>query len=515
MNLRALAVAVVAAVLAAACGQESATPPPLVTTTTLAEGDAPATTAAPAVGTSSGPVLDPAVITQVDCPPAIAGDAVACGVAEVPLDVTQGGDATATISIATVAGYDTGFRTPVAVMQGGPGGASSDLAAWFPQRAFTQVFVDQRGTGFAGPDFDCPEFDQVIPTLLESSAAEAGRLSTDAVVECAERFEGDTLLDSTTTQNHAFDVAQVMQGLGYDRWVAYGVSYGTTIGFELLRQPPPGLVGTVLDGVYPPELDVDSSVAATAELSIAAVAEACSGSARCTGYNDDVAGTLDRLIADLDESPRIVTLSPNESGYDRILDIRMDGGRLAEFVFLLLYSESLTRYLPAVLAGIEDGDEDAERWLARLGTRTMASAYAANNEGTYFAVQCHDRLPFTADERDVDGFGGAVTATPLRDICPAWDQDEAYEIVGTQVESDIPTLLLSGAFDPITPPELAEAAADGLPNSTVVTQDGRGHGIWAGDDCIASIVQQFVADPLRDLDTSCAAAGAPVDWAVP
>jgi pimeloyl-ACP methyl ester carboxylesterase len=76
-------------------------------------------------------------------------------------------------------------------------------------------------------------------------------------------------------------------------------------------------------------------------------------------------------------------------------------------------------------------------------------------------------------------------------------------------------LLLSGAFDPITPSTFADAAADLLPNATVVAQDGRGHGIWFGNSCIAGIVQQFVADPLRTLDTSCADAGVPVDWAVP
>ena len=54
-----------------------------------------------------------------------------------------------------------------------------------------------------------------------------------------------------------------------------------------------------------------------------------------------------------------------------------------------------------------------------------------------------------------------------------------------------------------------------LANATTVTQDGRGHGIWFGNSCIAGIVQQFVADPLRTLDTSCADVGVPVDWAAP
>ena len=357
----------------------------------------------------------------------------------------------------------------------------------------------------------------MIPELVERDGERSRELAADALDACADRLAGDLLLDATTTRNHAFDVGQVMAGLGYDRWVAYGVSYGTTIGFELLRQPPTGLVGTVLDGVYPPDLDVDTSVAVTAQRSIDALSAACGRSTRCTDLNPDVALSLDLLIVELDASPRIVTLSPNESGFDREVDVRLDGTRLAEFVFLLLYNESLARYLPATLTGIADGDPDAERWLARVGTRTYTAAYNANREGTYFAVQCHDRLPFTSGgfvEHD-GGFGAAVPVEPLRNLCPAWEQGEAAAIVGTPVSSDLPTLLLSGTFDPITPSTFADAAADLLPNATTVTQDGRGHGIWFGNSCIAGIVQQFVADPLRTLDTSCADAGVPVDWAAP
>ena len=51
--------------------------------------------------------------------------------------------------------------------------------------------------------------------------------------------------------------------------------------------------------------------------------------------------------------------------------------------------------------------------------------------------------------------------------------------------------------------------------ATIVEQDGRSHGIWYGDDCIAAIVAAFVADPDAELDTSCAAAGPEVDWARP
>ncbi|MEM9464760.1 MAG: alpha/beta hydrolase [Actinomycetota bacterium] len=528
--IRRVAALVALALIAVACGSGGDAAPPLITTTTTTatavdEGaeSAPTDDAGAAATPGSSLVLPEATIRQVDCPGDIAGDGVACGVVDVARDITSGAAAdstdTVSISIATLAGYDTGFRTPVAVLQGGPGGASSDFAGWLPQQPFTQVFIDQRGTGFADVDADCPEFDGSIPDVLEADAGGAG-LSEEAVARCARRIDDDPSLDrllaDTTTQNHAYDVGQVMAALGYERWVVYGVSYGSTIAFELLRQPPAGLAGAILDGVYPPDLDVDAAVSFSAEASIAAVGDACRRSTICSDYDADVEGTLAALITELDESPRTVTLSANESGLGRAIDVNLDGTRAAEFVFFILYSESLTRYLPAVLAGVADGDERSERWLAQIGSRVIASAYGANDEATYFAVQCHDRLPFTDDDAEPVGtFGTAMTGTPLRDLCPVWEQDTAYEIAGTPVTSDLPTLLLSGEFDPITPPVYADRAAETLSAATVVTQAGRGHGIWIGDECIASIVQAFVADPLRTLDASCADEGVPVDWARP
>lgn len=523
MTRRVVALAALA-LLVAACGSDAAVAPLITTTTT----DAPSAGVDPAPTTVDDTVTDPgggvllpdATVRQVDCPSAIAGDDVACGLVDVARDVTDGAEDTVTISIATLAGYDTGFETPLAVLQGGPGGASSDFAGWLPRQPFTQVFVDQRGTGFAPADSDCPEFDDAIPAVLEAGAAEAAVRSVDAIEACARRVDTDdplrSLLGAATTQNHAHDVGQAMAALGYERWVVYGVSYGSTIGLELLRQPPAGLVGAVLDGVYPPDLDVDAAVSFSAEAAIGAVGDACRRDTICRDYDDDIESTLAGLIVELDAAPRTVSLSANESGLGRRVDVYLDGTRAAEFVFFMLYSESLVRYLPAVITGVADGDERSERWLARVGSRVIASAYGANNEATYFAVQCHDRLPFTdADAAPVGTFGTAMTGAPLRDLCPVWGRDAAYPIAATPVVSDLPALLLSGEFDPITPPVYAEQAAKTLSTATAITQNGRGHGIWIGNECIASIVQAFVADPLRTLDTGCVAAGVPVDWARP
>ncbi|MDG2028191.1 MAG: alpha/beta hydrolase [Acidimicrobiales bacterium] len=513
---------VAAALIAGACGGDDSSAPPLITVPDGAA--ASSTTGEPSSTTEAEPstVTLPAIsIAQVDCPESLVrGDGVAlsCGVVTVPIDRLDGADGSTRITIAMLAGYDPGFDTPAAVLQGGPGGASTDLAAWFPQQPFTQVFVDQRGTGFAGPNFDCTEILDALPRLLGSPFDEAGVLAAEAYADCARRLDQDIVLQHTESESHAGDVVDVMRELGYDRWTAYGVSYGSTIGLELLRDEPQGLVGVVLDGVYSPQLDTNAAVVESAGRALDLIDARCRAETICRQYVADgsVRDTLERVMDELDANPMTVSLHGNRTGLPSTIELVLDGRRVAELLFPLMYHESLVRYLPAIIGGLYDRDAASVEWLAHTGARFVIAAMEGNDEGTYFAVQCHDRLPFVDGTAEIDDrFATAVAASPLEEACPDWERDAAPAIANEAVTSDVPTLLLSGTFDPITPPSYAEETATGLANATVVEQDGRGHGIWFGNTCIAGIVQQFVADPLRELDVACAAEPVPVEWARP
>ena len=122
---------------------------------------------------------------------------------------------------------------PLAVLQGGPGGASSDLLAYYLRRPYPQVFIDQRGTGFGSAAFDCPESGEALPEVLSASGPRALEIELDAYGRCAERLSEHPMLSHTNTANHAADVIDVMTALGHPSWCVYGVSYGTTIALEV------------------------------------------------------------------------------------------------------------------------------------------------------------------------------------------------------------------------------------------------------------------------------------------
>ena len=60
--------------------------------------------------------------------------------------------------------------------------------------------------------------------------------------------------------------------------------------------------------------------------------------------------------------------------------------------------------------------------------------------------------------------------------------------------SDIPTLVLSGEFDPITPPAWGDAVMPGLSRAKHIVATGQGHGIFARG-CVPKLVLEFVEAP--------------------
>jgi pimeloyl-ACP methyl ester carboxylesterase len=89
-------------------------------------------------------------------------------------------------------------------------------------------------------------------------------------------------------------------------------------------------------------------------------------------------------------------------------------------------------------------------------------------------------------------------------VCPIWDVPKAPAAQRAVTQSNIPTLLLSGTFDAITPPRPARIAARTLPNSTIVNIPGVGHDPVDKSDCAAEVVASFLSAPSAP-DTSCVA----------
>jgi pimeloyl-ACP methyl ester carboxylesterase len=86
------------------------------------------------------------------------------------------------------------------------------------------------------------------------------------------------------------------------------------------------------------------------------------------------------------------------------------------------------------------------------------------------------------------------------------------------ISSDVPVLIFTGEWDPVTPPSNGDAAARQLKNSLhiVVPHGGHGFGGLDGLDCIERLGNQFVeSGSVKSLDTACVKSIKRKAWAMP
>ena len=88
-------------------------------------------------------------------------------------------------------------------------------------------------------------------------------------------------------------------------------------------------------------------------------------------------------------------------------------------------------------------------------------------------------------------------------ICKLWPRGPADADLHSALHSDVPTLLLSGEADPVTPPDDAVRAAQGLTQHRQLVLEGEGHG-QAATGCVPKLMAAFLDHPVpQALDASC------------
>jgi hypothetical protein len=132
-------------------------------------------------------------------------------------------------------------------------------------------------------------------------------------------------------------------------------------------------------------------------------------------------------------------------------------------------------------------------------------------DGMYTSVVCAELADFEASEQaDVEGLYPPVVKVVedlLNEVmlqpCPVWGVEHLGDKLDQSLDASIPTLMLSGEYDPTVPPRLAQVAAKGLDQAYLYTFPGTSHGVFAGSDCARAMAVDFLADPSQAPDAAC------------
>jgi pimeloyl-ACP methyl ester carboxylesterase len=357
------------------------------------------------------------------------------------------------------------------------------------------ILVDQRGTGRSADGFDCAAPDDL--SLDTASADELARL----VEACLGALEHDPRFYTTSVA--VADLERVRSSLGIAQWNVYGVSYGTRVAQHYLRRHPAQVRAVVLDGVVPPPLALGPDVAREAQRALEQIFARCAADARCGAQFAELPRTFAAVLARLDaatgdgngERPPLTALE------------------LRTLVRFMTYNVATVALLPVLITEAHAGNYTPLANQARTLLRNLPESLSFPMSNS---VVCTEDLPYVTPEANAglgDTYLGTAIVEGLRAVCARWPAGAIDEDFKTPVRSDKPVLVLSGEFDPITPPAYAERViAEGLTNAVHLVGRRQGHGL-IGVGCVPRIMRSFLAAALpRELDATCLEAEPPTPF---
>jgi pimeloyl-ACP methyl ester carboxylesterase len=389
---------------------------------------------------------------------------------------------------------------PLFLLAGGPGQAATEalgpLLGVFERVRRTRdlVMVDQRGTGSSNP-LRCD--------LHEPGAPLSERLKTDAINEstfkkCLAGYDADARFYTSAIAMQ--DLDDVRAALGYAQINLWGGSYGTRASLVYLRDHGEHARTAILDGVAPPQLVLPLNFAADAQRSIDLLFSQCAADAACAKTFPALSDRFKQLLASLEATPAKAHVQDPLTG--AWSDVEISREAFASGLRGVLYQQDLASLVPLMVDSATKGD--FAPFIA--GTVALGGGFSHSiSLGMMFSVVCAEDLPGVtqaqADQEAQGTFLGPRIARDFLRICSFWPRGEAPP--QAPIHSDVPTLLLSGELDPVTPPKWADLAAKTLPHSARFTVPGVGHGATA-EGCLPQLIAQFLdkADP-KTLDASC------------
>jgi pimeloyl-ACP methyl ester carboxylesterase len=306
-----------------------------------------------------------------------------------------------------------------------------------------------------------------------------------------------------TTSIAVQDLDAVRAALGAAQIDLYGASYGTRVAQLYMRRFPTRTHAAILDGVTYPEQIIGPDTPRDGERALQLIVARCRAAHDCAAAYPELQPELESLLKQFGTQRVALTLEDPNDGSPRQIDFTRS--ILAAALRFLSYSATQAALLPALI------HQAAHGALKSMAAQTVMSARQVGDQlsvGMQYSVLCSEDAPFIA-AADIDRaalaktYQGTDQIDAMLEVCKLWPRGPMDPDMHSPLHSDVPTLLLSGEADPVTPPADAERAAAGLTARRLVVLGGEGHG-QLNVGCVPRLMAAFLksADP-DGLDTAC------------
>jgi pimeloyl-ACP methyl ester carboxylesterase len=464
------------------------------------------------------------VFEETQCwfdPPA--GETVDCGYVTVPESrYSAPSDNTVQLAVAVFRAGSTSSADPVIYLDGGPGveTLSGMPDAWETFGVFAEtdrdvIFFDQRGIGESTPTLDCQAIVDLSLELLplDVADAEVDALFNEALLGCRQEYiDAGIDLSAYNTAESAADVRDIITALGYEQVNLVGISYGSFLAQIVMRDHPQIVRSVILDAVVPPDrlqFSVSGQIL-DVQRGFRTLFEGCAADALCASAYPNLEQVLWDTAAELNETPILRDVEGPITG--DIYEMLITGDSLISAVIQGLYIDFIIPFLPRMIYEASIGEFQIMDILVGLQVDTLEDAAYVMQ----YSVLCYEDGPYITPELISEVVAQIeypalldyikAEGVPFESIitfCETWRGGLESPSIIEAVESDLPTLLMSGEYDPVTPLAYAEQVSETLTNFYSYLFPGYGHGASVDGGCATSIAVQFINDPTTEPDASC------------
>jgi pimeloyl-ACP methyl ester carboxylesterase len=388
---------------------------------------------------------------------------------------------------------------PIFYFAGGPGGAASSYVnAPFMTRLRQRrdvVMVDQRGTGDSNP-LQC----NVHGDANDMSGYFGETFPDEKIRACRAELEKIADLRLYTTPIAMADLEEVREALGYDKINVNGGSYGSTAALAYLRLYPQHVRVAAVSGVAPVDYKMALTFARGVEHALDRLFSDCAADSQCNAAYPNLRREFAEVVARLTKAP--ATFEATNPFNQQKQQITMTREGFFEHIRAALYFPEVMNYLPLLIHEMYGGNYSR---FASVSFQVFRQIEGQISRGMHLSVVCSESIPLiTEDEIKRESAGtiyGEARVRAYQRACGLWQRGDVPASFRDTRKLDVPVLMISGDFDPVTPPWVGAAA---LAQYTQGRQIVVHNGTHASYECTDRLMAEFIdLGTWQGLDTSC------------
>ncbi len=403
------------------------------------------------------------------------------------------------------------LKEPILFLSGGPGAPTIILEEYLKNLLLSNdrdiVLMDQRGTGAS--EANCIDMGKAIFAIARQDISPKEELlALDSIFnQCREVLNQKGVdLAGYTSQENAADFEDLRKELGYAQWNLLGASYGSRLGLTIMRDFPNSVRSSIFVGVSGPEFQLPGETVIDFENSLFEVLRRCEQSEKCNNRYPHLKNRLLNILKKLESEPLHLDYDSKPfilNRKDALLILHQS-----------LYSRQSIAYIPEIIEAMEKGNlKPINRALQRIEFIYNLVNWPMNN-----SVMAYEELPFIdslriINAREKSELGFDITTFEGFNSLSNWHSFRAPVLENQPVISEIPTLMVSGSLDPVTPISNSIEALRYLKNGYGVEFPDESHDM--ANPCFLQIIEHFLNSPFRKQDFDCSKIRKPIEWNLP